>query len=98
MNTHIFTKHIDWNGITLGVSWEPDWLRCAVGHLQITSIAPERAPLPVSETGYRSLFVNPALVTAEGGPVTFAREWLAREALSLSWRATQDEARQLLLL
>jgi hypothetical protein len=102
MNTHIFTKRIDWNGITLEVSWEPEWLsrRSAphrVGHIQITSIAPERAPLPVSETGYRSLFIDPAVVLEEGGPLTFVRDWLDQEADSPSWRAQQAEARQLAL-
>lgn len=102
MNTHIIKQRIDWNGITVEVSWEPSWLswpagRYSVGHLQLCSLAPERAPLPVTETGYRSLFVDPALGLDEGGPLAFARAWLDQEALSPSWIAAQTEARQLAL-
>lgn len=102
MNTAIFTQRIDWNGITLEVSWEPSWLPTsasldAVGHLQLQSIAPERAPLPVTETGYRSLFINPEDVMNEGGPLAFVCAWLDCEARSPSWRAQQEAARQLAL-
>lgn len=100
MNTAIFTQRTDWNGITLEVSWEPSWFSLpeshyAVGHLQLRSIAPERAPLPVTETGYRSLFINSQDVMNEGGPLAFACAWLDCEARHPSWRAQQESARQL---
>jgi len=104
MNRHIFTSRIDWNDLTLEIAWEPAWLSRAVlgdapvGHLQVTSIAPARAPLPVSETGYRSLFIDPARVIAEGGPLNFVRAWLDHEAATPSWRAQVDAARQGVLL
>ena len=102
MNTAIFTQRMDWNGISLEVSWEPSWLalpetQYAVGHLQLQSIAPERAPLPVTETGYRSLFINPQDVMNEGGPLAFVSAWLDCESRNHSWRAQQESARQLAL-
>ncbi|MGE0853599.1 MAG: hypothetical protein AB7O44_28965 [Hyphomicrobiaceae bacterium] len=102
MNTSIFTQRMDWHGITIEVSWEPAWLSRPedaynVGHLQITSVAPERAPLPLTETGYRSLFINPEHVTAEGGPLGFLRAWLDCEAQSPRWRAHEQASRQLAL-
>lgn len=102
MNTAIFTQRMDWNGISLEVSWEPSWLflpesRYAVGHLQVRSIAPERAPLPVTETGYRSLFINPQDVMNDGGPLTLVGAWLDCEARNPAWRAQQEAARQLAL-
>ncbi len=102
MNAKIFSQRINWNSITLEVTWEPTWLslpesRYAVGHLQLRSIAPNRAPLPVTETGYRSLFINPQDVMNEGGPLAFACAWLDCEARNPSWRAQQESARQLAL-
>jgi hypothetical protein len=99
MNTHIITQRIDWNGITIEVSWEPSWLsvpelRYNVSHLQVSSIAPARAALPISETGYRSLFIDPASVRDEGGPLAFVRAWLDNEANSPSWRLQEAEAKQ----
>lgn len=102
MNTAIFTQRIDWNGISVEVSWEPSWLsqpenHYAIGHLQLRSVAPERAPLPVTETGYRSLFINPQAVMDEGGPLAFVGAWLDCEARNPEWRAQQESARQFAL-
>lgn len=102
MNTAIFTQRTDWNGITLEVSWEPSWLSHPesshyVGHLQLRSLVPERATLPVTETGYRSLFIHPQDVMNEGGPLAFVCAWLDEEARRPSWRAHQDAARQFAL-
>lgn len=101
MNRSIFTQRMDWHGITVEVSWEPAWLGSEdyrTGHLQVRSVAPERAPLPMTETGYRSAFLHPDIVTEEGGPLTFVRAWLDEAARAPAWQAQQDEARQLVLL
>ena len=42
-----------WNGIAIEIRWEPCWLNLTssgfdTGHLEIRSVAPERAPLPAS--------------------------------------------------
>ena len=48
MNRHIETFRIDWNGIAIEIRYEPHWLGMDIGfdtaHLEIESIAPERAP------------------------------------------------------
>jgi hypothetical protein len=80
-----------WEGITIEVSYEPEWLgfrrggELAVAHLQVRSVAPERAPLPITETGYRSHFVHPNDVEAVGGPGHYAEAWLDTVARSAEW-------------
>ena len=94
----IYVHRIDWDGIAVEISYEPDWL-CSVGvaHLQVRSVAPERAPLPITETGYRSHFPAPDDVLSEGGPVAYVRAWLDHAAGAADWKARKDAARQLAL-
>ena len=69
MTRHIETFRTDWNGIAIEIRWEPNWLNLTssgydTAHLEIKSIAPDRAPLPITETGYRSHFTSPETVAA----------------------------------
>ena len=65
---------IDWRGQTLLIRHCPSWLGQETAHLEITS--PDRAPHPLSETGYRSHFINPGQIEAVGGPVQYVQSWL----------------------
>ncbi len=79
MNRHIETFRTDWNGISIEIRYESNWLSISAGfdtaHLEIESIAPERAHLPITDTGYRSHFTSPDTVIAYGGPVAFVEAW-----------------------
>ena len=103
MTRHIETHHASWNGIQLAITWEPNWLSIGeelgwdTAHLQVEAIAPERAMLPITETGYRSHFTNAATVADMGGPVAFVRTWLDQEAASPAWRAQEAASRQFAL-
>lgn len=100
----IFVQRIDWKGIAIEVSYEPDWLCLsasggpATAHLQIRSVCPERAALPMTETGYRSHFVPPRTVVDHGGPVAYTLAWLEEAERSPAWREQQEVARQFVLL
>lgn len=81
----------DWNGILLQVTYEPEWLPPHilgedVAHLQVRSIYPTDAPLPITETGYRSHFIEAATVAAAGGPVAYVDVWLTAESQTPEWR------------
>jgi hypothetical protein len=98
------TYRIDWNGIRIEVRYCPSWSESyeriygyPLAHLEIEAIEPENAPLPVTNTGYRSHFTRPDLIDAEGGPVAFARSWLDEAAKDPAWIAAQDAARQMTL-
>ena len=102
MTRHIETFRMVWNGVSIEIRWEPNWLNINAGfdaaHLEIESIAPERAPLPITETGYRPHFTSPDTVAAHGGPVGYVEAWLETESQAPDWRCQEQERRQLSLL
>ena len=103
--THIYEIHrLEWNGITIEVRYCQNWLGCyrkAYGyhlvHLEIETIDPERAPLPITETGYRSHFTRPDEIDASGGPVAFVQSALDEAAKDQSWIDRESAARQMSL-
>jgi len=102
MNRHIETFHIGWNGISIEIRWEPDWLNLTssgydTAHLEIESIAPKRGELPITGTGYRSHFTSADTVAAHGGPAAFVEAWLECESQTPDWRREEQERRQLAL-
>lgn len=88
------------------IEWGPEWQRIKLqitctrnkfgysDHLEIQSIAPERHPLPITETGYRSHFAPCGEIDAFGGPVETALMMLNIEAQATGWMEQQDTARQ----
>ena len=91
--------HIEWEGIAVLVKWCPRYF-CVkdiyqIAHLEIH--AANRAPLPITETGYKSHFIDKETVEALGGPVAYARAWLDEAAASPEWKAKAQASRQLSL-
>jgi hypothetical protein len=87
---------MDWQGITLSVSYHPSYFGIGVHHLELRVIAPENAIIPVTETGYRSHFFNDD-VEQYGGPLGYVRTWLDEAAQSAAWQHHVEAARQLKL-
>lgn len=88
---------IDWQGITLSVTFVPNWLRNNFHHLEIYVLAPQGAPLPVTTTGYRSHFFDDD-VAAYGGVTGYAIAWLDDAAANTpDWVQQHNAARQMLL-
>lgn len=95
---------IEWSGITIEISYTPSWSAAYrevygddLAHLEVRSIAPERAPLPITPTGYHSLFLPRQVFEAEGGPVCYVQRWLATKANDPAWKESEHAARQLSL-
>lgn len=86
-----------WRGIEIEARyWPLKWN--VIAHLAIRSIAPEGAPLPITETGYRSHFHQPGTVEALGGDVVAqVKSWLDEEAAKPEWRGYVDASRQMSL-
>lgn len=105
MTPHPSTQIIEtlvWNGRTIEVRYEPDWCGLSelgpgrqLTHLEIQTVEPAMAPLPVTETGYRSHFVPLGDVEEVGGPAAYVRRWLDREAQRPVWRRIEAAWRQL---
>lgn len=85
---------IDWQGITLSVTYDPAAFGGVTSHLQVQSIAPERARLPITETGYRSHFLPPGCVEQAGGPHAYVSAWLEQASNSLEWQKYLEQSRQ----
>jgi hypothetical protein len=97
-------QRLDWQGIVVSVSYELDWLGLAAklgeisnAHLEIEALSPERAALPITDTGYRSRFLPRSAVEQAGGPLGYVRTWLDAEAATPEWRAQQQTERQMTL-
>jgi hypothetical protein len=65
-----------------------------LAHLQVRSIDPMNAPLPITETGFRSHFIAASAVAAAGGPVAYVDEWLIAKSETPTWSEREQAARQ----
>jgi hypothetical protein len=92
--------HITWQGITIKVRYTPCWFEMPgyeTAHLEVSAIAPDRAPLPFTETGYRSHFLPAEQIDSAGGPVAYVLAWLEEAAKSPAWQGHVNIAQQLTL-
>jgi hypothetical protein len=96
---HYTDHHIEWEGIAVLVKWCQNWhgdnAYYRIAHLEIH--AANKTPLPITETGYKSHFIDKEAVEALGGPVAYARAWLDEAAASPAWKAKAQASRQLSL-
>lgn len=92
------TYHFVWQGIEIEATYWPSKWGGAIAHLEIQSIRPDRAPLPITSTGYRSHFHPCGTVEANGGNVVAqVITWLDEEAAKPEWRRYVEQSRQLSL-
>jgi hypothetical protein len=89
---------LDWRGMLVQVSYNPNWSGMSlIAHLEIETQEPVRAPLPMTETGYRSHFIGQGIVEEAGGPAAYVWAWLEDAAKHKGWAIIDAEARQLAL-
>lgn len=88
------TYRFHWQGIEIEATYTPlKW--GVIAHLEIRSIKPQRAPLPITSTGYRSHFHQPGTIESLGGDVVAQiTTWLDEEAAKSDWRAHVEANRQ----
>ena len=68
------TFTLDWKGQTLTIRWCPEWTPRVMAHLEIQSA--DEKPHLISETGYKSHFIQKQEVVNMGGPVAYVTAWL----------------------
>ncbi len=90
----IVRRKLVWRGVLVAIRYEPN-PGGYFDHLELRVVGPQGAPIPVTETGYRSAYPYPNLVKAAGGPVAYVRKWLDQEARSPAYRRALDRWRQL---
>lgn len=95
------THQIIWNGIEVEIHYTPNWSNvlqkghgATLAHIEIKSITPKRTPLPITETGYKSLFLNSETVTEAGGAESFIFGVLNQAAQSEGWKRLDAQLRQ----
>lgn len=83
-----------WQEIEIELTyWPLKWN--AISHLEIRSIKPERAPLPITETGYKSHFFQPESVEfIDGSLVETVIQELDERAKSKEWLDFVEASRQ----
>lgn len=101
MNTHDTIIRKNWNGIEIEIRWIADYLAFddgqSMAHLEIESIAPAHAPLPITETGYRSHFIGRSVVEHMGDPEAYVEAWIDEMSHTHAWRETAVASKQLAL-
>ncbi len=80
--------------VRVRVTHSRDYLGQGQDHIEVESLVPKKAPLPITDTGYRSHFLSPLDLVNDGGPVTFVTAWLDREAKSRDWQKRQTARSQ----
>jgi hypothetical protein len=92
--------HITWQNpwdsmsVRLRISHTRNYLGTGDDHLAIESITPPKAPIPITETGYLSHFIQPDELLRAGGARQFVQDWLATEGLSKQWQQRDAARRQ----
>jgi len=91
---HKSRYEIDWlnpatnENVRIRITHAREYLSSGSDHLEIESIKPKRARLPITETGYRSHFIPALDLINAGGPVTFVTAWINQEAKGKAWTKT----------
>jgi len=86
--------HVEWRGIALEIGYISKRFG-GMDHVEVRSA--ESVPLPITETGYRSLFISSERLEEYDGPKTYVLAWLDHEAQSAVWKRHEADRRQLSL-
>ena len=74
-----------------------DYLWHGQSHIEVHLVRPKRSIIPITETGYRSHFIDSEELSLAGGAVAFVTAWLDHEASSKKWQRAEIKAQQLTL-
>ena len=95
------TVEIVWQGITLSVTHTKAYFGAGseyeVDHIAVESISPEKARLPITETGYRLHFIHGSKIEPFGDAVSYVRAALEGAAQSKAWLDYVTSSKQLSL-
>ena len=94
---------IVWQNISIDITYNSDWSKPyqdvygdGLAHLELRSRHKER--LPMTKTGYYSLFIPAPEIEHSGGPEQFVLDWLDHTSRSRAWQAYMEDSKQLSLL
>jgi len=95
------TYRITWQSVEIDVRHTPDYwsavkrvYRYSMDHLEVISVEPEREPLPITETGYRSIFLCSTELEEFDSPAEYVLAALEAEAATDKWLEQKAAADQ----
>lgn len=93
------TYELNWEGIEIEARYTASKFGGAIAHLELESIKPPRAKLPMTETGYRSHFhpISTIETDFDGNVIACVFDWLDKEAKSKEWQKHIEDSKQLAL-
>lgn len=80
---------IVWNEIPVSIEHKPDYIH-TYDHIEIRA----EEKLPITGTGYRSIFILPEEIEENGGVVELITHLLNEEAQSSEWKSYLETSRQ----
>ena len=99
MNAKQIFRHT-WHGIEIEISFKPNYshaykdiMGTSLSHIGITA----GEPLPITQTGYRSVFHSSEEVEKAGGVIPLVQNWLDEYSKSDEWKKYVNEKSQLSL-
>ncbi|MBS0243032.1 MAG: hypothetical protein JSS20_12710 [Proteobacteria bacterium] len=84
--TYVWRNAISGEAVTIEITHTRGYLVKGQDHIEIQVKKPRGARLPITETGYRSHFINALELANDGGPVSFVSAWIERESTSREWQ------------
>lgn len=92
MSTQI--HRMTWQGIEIELTYDPKAYGGVTAHLEVRSINPKHAPLPITETGYLSHYHSPGTVEENGRTlIEQVTAWLDEVAKSKAWKKYVEDSR-----
>lgn len=97
LNHEYATYELLWQGIEIEIRHCPNWLSPRISgfqtdHMEI--ISKDCQKLPITETGYKSHFIDPEHIKEIGCVVTFVEAWLEDASTNKEWQAQIEANRQ----
>jgi hypothetical protein len=102
MSKEVFILH--WLDYEIEITYTPSTYKCfeeaygyAMSHVEIKTIKPLRAELPITDTGYRSIYITAPELADHGGAKAFILNALNEAAENPAWKNAELQRRQLSL-
>lgn len=89
------TERFTWRGIEMTATHSRDYISTGWSHLELRVVKPKGKPVPITDTGYLSHFLDEDTLAAAGGPAALFLAWIEREATSKAYAKTLARWQQL---
>lgn len=92
---------IQWDGMEIEISFCRNWSDAfakiygfSMSHFEVRTLSPERAALPITETGYRSIFIPEPEFAEFSSPTAYIIALLDHAAQSPEWQLIRENSQQ----